>query len=67
MIEYIIITGSLFIGFIYGGYSKYKSYEYRIIKDKDDEIDQWIHENKRESIGKRSSNYITSKFKSSKE
>ena len=44
MIEYIL-GGSIFIIFsMVGGYSKYKSYEYRQIAN-DDEIESWINEN----------------------
>ena len=66
MFEYIVGGSLLIISVILGGYSKYKEHNYQLIKD--NEIESWIYQNKRKSIGKRASNlFRPSIFKSSKE
>ena len=43
MIQFILISSGIFILSIVGGYSKYKSYGYKQLKN--DEIDSWINDN----------------------
>ena len=66
MIEYILGGSVMVIIAFVGGYSKYKSYEYRRITD-EDEIEQWINDNKYKSSSYRSSYRRSKTSLSSKE
>ena len=51
MIEYIIGGTFIVIFSIFGGYSKYKSYEYRKVIQHEEDIDYWITSNRKSYRG----------------